>query len=92
MAGRQLAGKIIDRVFVYDDKVRAIALHGNVVIILDGGVVAPDEVIEAISAEIKKGANTSEDACTRSGSDGVRSLTGIIFIPHHIAAQYFSKH
>jgi hypothetical protein len=91
-ARKQLLSKIIDRVFVYDQGVLAVALHGDFSIVLDNGTSAPFEIVEGLNVEIngatKKGASNSDSACTLSGSDGIRSLTCIklvvIFLPKHI--------
>lgn len=71
-ARKQLLAKIVDRVFVYDDNVIAIALHGDYAIVLDNAGMAPDEIITEIKAETKRGTNDS--VCTpgvQNGSDGV---------------------
>ncbi len=73
-ARKQLLAKIVDRVFIYDGAVVAIALHGNYAVILDTAGMAPDEVIEKLKSETKRG--TSDSACTscaQSGSDGDRT-------------------
>jgi DNA invertase Pin-like site-specific DNA recombinase len=73
-ARKQLLAKIVDRVFVYDDAVIAIALHGNYAVVLDTAGLAPDEVVEKIRSETKRGTNDS--VCTpnaQSGSDGIRT-------------------
>ena len=72
-ARKQLIAKIVDRVFVYDDTVIAIALHGDFGIVLDNAIAAPHEIIEGLRTEIKTGASDSESACTRNGSDGDRT-------------------
>lgn len=73
-ARKQLVAKIVDRAFVYDDTVVAIALHGNYSIVLDNHGTAPDELVEKLQREFKRG--TNDDACTpyaQSGSDGDRT-------------------
>ncbi|MBE7533653.1 MAG: recombinase family protein [Ardenticatenaceae bacterium] len=70
-ARKQLLAKIVDRVFIYDGAVVAITLHGNYAVILDTAGMAPDEVIEKIKAETKRGTNDSAcTSCAQSGSDG----------------------
>ena len=84
-ARKQLLAKIVDRVFIYDDKVIAIALHGDYAVVLDSAGMAPDEIVEKMKSETKRG--TSDYACTscaQSGSDGLGTLLGcstIIVIP-----------
>ena len=73
-ARKQLMAKIVDRVFVYDDKVIAIALHGDFSVVLDDAKLAPHEVLEGLKGEIggkTKGASESDSTCTQSGSDGI---------------------
>jgi hypothetical protein len=74
-ARKQLLAKIIDRVFVYDQGVLAVALHGDFSVVLDNGTSAPFEIVEGLNVEIngatKKGASNSDSACTLSGSDGL---------------------
>jgi hypothetical protein len=53
-ARQQLITKIVDRVFVYDDKAVAIALHGDFSVILDNGEVAPMQVLEEVEKTIKR--------------------------------------
>ncbi|MBP7042352.1 MAG: recombinase family protein [Chloroflexi bacterium] len=72
-ARQQLLAKIVDRIFVYDDRVIAIALHGDFSIVIDNETAASDEVIEGLRAEMKKGASESDSTCTRNGSDGDRT-------------------
>ncbi len=68
-ARQQLIAKIIDRVFVYDNTVIGIALHGDFGIVLDSAAIAPGDVLSGLSEVIEKGA--SDFACTQSGSDGI---------------------
>ncbi|MFZ0547382.1 MAG: zinc ribbon domain-containing protein, partial [Candidatus Promineifilaceae bacterium] len=71
-ARKQLLAKIIDRVFVYDDRVVAIALHGNYAVVLDNDGLAPSEIVEKIQSETKRGtSNSASTSDAQSGSDGV---------------------
>ena len=73
-ARKELLAKIVDRIFIYDDTVIAIALHGDYAVVLDHGEVAPDEIVEKLRSETTRG--TSDEACTscaQSGSDGDRT-------------------
>ena len=97
-ARKQLLAKIIDRVFVYDKTVLAVALHGDFSLVLDNGTSAPHEVVEGLNLEIKggkeKGANGLDSTCTLGGSDGDRSLTCIeviLFLPMHIIQKHLLK-
>jgi hypothetical protein len=81
-ARQQLITKIVDKVFVYDERVVAIALHGDFSVVLDNGEVAPMEVLQEVEKAIKKGADLASPDCTQFGSDGVRTLVGypVLFI------------
>jgi DNA invertase Pin-like site-specific DNA recombinase len=73
-ARKQLLAKIVERIFIYDDTVIAIALHGDYSVVLDNAGVAPSELVEKIKLETTRG--TGETACTpcaQSGSDGIRT-------------------
>ena len=76
-ARKQLLAKIVDKVFVYDQNVLAVALHGDFSIVLDNGTSAPHEIVEGLNVEInkgnEKGANESNSTCTLDGSDGDRT-------------------
>lgn len=73
-ARKQLLAKIVDRVFVYDQQVIAIALHGDYGVILDETVSVPTEVLSEVSEVInKKGGNITENISTQIGSDGIRT-------------------
>ena len=77
-ARKQLLAKIVEKVFVYDQNVLAVALHGDFSIVLDNGTFAPHEVVEGLNMEIgttKKGANESNSTCTLDGSDGLGYLS-----------------
>ncbi len=72
-ARQQLVQKIVDRVYVYDEQVIAIALHGDFGVFLDDAeTVAPPEVVEGIAAAIN-GKRASSETRTQSGSDGIRT-------------------
>jgi hypothetical protein len=95
-ARKQLLAKIVDRVFVYDDIVIAVALHGDFSVVLDNATLAPHEIVDGLRTEIKKGASDLNSTCTRNGSDGGGALTcikfvTIIFLPRHVVKQYFAR-
>jgi hypothetical protein len=58
-ARRQLMAKIIDRVFLYNDSVIAVALHPDFGVVLDVPDAAPDQILAAL-AQNEKGHNPSE--------------------------------
>jgi hypothetical protein len=58
-ARQQLMAKIIDRVFVYDDRVIALALHPDFGVILDVPDAAPDQILAAVALN-QQGYNPSE--------------------------------
>lgn len=58
-AQQQLMAKIIDRAFIYDDRLIAVALHPNFGIVLNVPESAPDQIIDVVSQN-KKGYNPSE--------------------------------
>jgi site-specific DNA recombinase len=70
-ARKQLLTKIVDRVFVYDQQVIAVALHGDYGVILDTDLSIPAEVLEEVSGEITKSGNITTNVSTQSGSDGI---------------------
>ena len=72
-ARAQLMAKIIDRIFVYDDQVIAIALHGEFGVVLGEETATPHNILEVIRDEIKMGDNTTENVITQCGSDGIRT-------------------
>ncbi len=53
-ARKQLMAKMVDRVFVYDDMVIAIALHGDFSVVLDDAKLAPHEILEGLKGEVKE--------------------------------------
>ena len=74
-ARRQLLGKIIDRVFVYDNKVIAIALHGEYNVILDEEVSVGTDIKRKLSGGNDKinGGNITNNISAICGSDGIRT-------------------
>jgi hypothetical protein len=71
-ARQQLLAKIVEQVFVYDDHVVAIALHGDFNIVLEDDETMPVEIAEVLGEKID--ARHSEMTRGRSGSDGRRIL------------------
>ena len=77
-ARQQLMAKVIDRVFVYDDQVVAIALPPDFGVVLDIPESAPTEVLAAVAAASQqsvenKDASAINGARTQHGSDGIRT-------------------
>jgi site-specific DNA recombinase len=73
-ARKQLLAKIVDRVFIYDDQVVAISLHGDYGVILDDATVAPFELMQQLEGQIKKKSTSELDStCAQNGSDGDRT-------------------
>jgi hypothetical protein len=71
-ARQQLLAKIVDQVYVYDEHVVAIALHGDFNVVLDDEETMPVEIAEVLGEKID--ARHSEMTRGRSGSDGRRIL------------------
>ncbi len=69
-ARKQLLAKIVDKVFVWDDLVIAIALHGDFSVVLDNAVLAPSEVVQSLK---KKLDTDSDEICVQYGNDGDRT-------------------
>lgn len=67
---KQLLRKIVKNVFVYDDKIIGITLHGDFGVILDQDKSAPVEVTNSLGKIIKKGGNITKNVSTQFGSDG----------------------
>jgi hypothetical protein len=70
---KQMLAKIVDRVFVYDQQVVALALHGDFGVILDEGLSVPSEVLENMTGTITKSGNIRTNVSTQCGSDGIRT-------------------
>ena len=93
---KALLQKIVDRVFVYDSEVVAIALHGDFGVILDEQVAMPLEVKYGLEAEIKTTGKTLQNVSSRFGSDGGWGLACILLIPpysttDHVAVLSFPR-
>ncbi len=64
---------IVDRVFVYDDRVTAIALNTDFGIVLDVPESAPNEVLTAVTESTEKAQEAFQSSVPHSGSDGIRT-------------------
>jgi len=78
-ARQQLMSTIIDRVFVYDDRVVALALYADFGVILDVPESAPHEVKTAVSGTTKEAQPTSSKAVPRTGATGAGSALGATY-------------
>lgn len=72
-AQQQLVQKLVHQVYVYDQKVVAIALHGDFRIILDQVEAMPEEVKKLLASEAKMVGNITENVTNQNGSDGIRT-------------------
>jgi len=82
-ARRQLLDKIVDRVFVYDDRVVAVALPTDFGVVMGAHNSAPNEIIAMVrtlaanAGQLKnKGASDPDGTRTQDGDDGHRCLGG----------------
>ena len=73
VARQQLIGKIVERVFVYDQQIVALVLHGDFGIVLGENEIAPAEVTSAIYENLSASGIATE-ARAYCGDDGVRCL------------------
>ena len=77
---KQLLAKIVDRVFVYDQTVIAIALHGDFSVVLDNGTSAPHEIVEGLKIEMAEGKERvqveSESLAPGTGATGLDTSQG----------------
>ena len=83
-ARRQLVDKIVDRVFVYNDRVIGVALYGDFNIVLNNAAMVLKDILTALNEEMQKGAY--DEASTQNGSDGHRPPSGcILYVPQNRA-------
>ncbi|MBK8028330.1 MAG: hypothetical protein IPK17_02240 [Chloroflexi bacterium] len=68
-AKKQLIAKIVDRIFVYDDKVIAIVLHGDFALVVGENKIAPLEVRNAIQSTLQSAGTSVINS--QFGDDGV---------------------
>jgi hypothetical protein len=75
-ARQQLLAKIVDRVFVYDKSVVAVALHGDFGVVLDAIENIPAEIGRILSTNMDKkmGATPMTSGCAQDGADGRSTL------------------
>jgi DNA invertase Pin-like site-specific DNA recombinase len=72
VARQQLLSKIVERVFVYDSKVIALALYGDFGVILDKNETASYSVAEAIAGNLLANDQLETDS-SHFGIDGIRT-------------------
>jgi hypothetical protein len=70
-ARQQLMSTIIDRVFVYDDRVVALALYSDFGVIMDVPASAPNEVRTAVSQPTEKAQPSTSTVVPRTGATGI---------------------
>jgi DNA invertase Pin-like site-specific DNA recombinase len=68
---QQLMAKIVDRGFVYDDRVIAVALHPGFGIILDMPESAPNEVLTAVSESTERTRKASQSSVPNTEATGI---------------------
>jgi len=85
IARQQLVTKIVERIFVYDQRIIALVLHGNFGIVLGENEIASAEVANAIYDNLNASgiATTARAHC---GDDGVR--TRIFALTGHYVNRY----
>ena len=96
-ARQQLMAKIVNRVYVYDQEVIGVTLHGDFVIVLDtGSETVPTEVIREISKITKMGASDDKSAGTQDGSDGLGHPTCYLWaafrVDYQLVVEYWLQH
>jgi site-specific DNA recombinase len=72
-ARKQLIAKLVDRVFVYNDKILALVLYGDFAVVLGENKTAPSEVEDAVQSYLAEANVISLEISSRSGDDGVRT-------------------
>jgi len=70
-ARQQLMSTIIDRVFVYDDRVVALALYSDFGVIMDVPESAPNEVRTGVSQATEKAQPSTSTVVPRTGATGI---------------------
>ena len=68
-ARKQLLAKIVDRVFVWEQKVIAVALHGDFGVVLDGVEMPPSDLTMKLAK--KKNAPSLVEGCVQYANDGI---------------------
>ncbi len=71
-ARQQLISKVVNRVFVHGEQVVAVALHGNMAVVLGEKTTASAEMLEAVSKHLLSNEIISVDS-NNCGSDGIRT-------------------
>lgn len=92
-ARKQLLAKIVDRVFVHEDRVVAIALHGDFGIVLGNESLTFAEMLEQVrdgekNTGIGDSNSTTYAQCGSDGSCSLVRISSVIFLPKHMAVLY----
>lgn len=72
-ARKQLVAKIVNRVFVYDDKIMAIVLHGDFAVVLGKNKTAPSEIESAVYAHLSETSIISVEISSQFGDRAIAS-------------------
>lgn len=72
-ARQQLVSKIVERVFVYADRVIAVALYGDFAVVLGENETAPQKVVDAVRSSLEDMNVMSLETFSQCGSDGIRT-------------------
>ena len=75
--------KIVNSIFVYNDKILAIVLHGDFAVVLGENKTAPSEVKSAVQSYLVEANVISVEISSQFGDDGVRYLLCIKYISFH---------
>jgi hypothetical protein len=79
----QLVSKIVDRVFVYNDQILGVVLHGDFAVVLGENTTAPEENSDAAEWETIS-QSLAKFLRSQCGSDGHGSLTGcVVWVPNN---------
>jgi hypothetical protein len=79
-ARKQLVAKMVERVFVYNDRILAIVLYGDLGIVLGQNEIAPSEIEGAIEANLRERGVIPVETISQFGDDGPRLLTCILLL------------
>jgi hypothetical protein len=79
IARQQLVVKIIDCIFVYDQRIIALVLHGDFGIVLGENEIASVEVTDAIYEKLNA-LGIATTACVHYGDDGLGALSNYVIL------------
>jgi hypothetical protein len=72
-AHKQLVGKIVEQICVYDHKVLGLVLFGDFAVLLGENKIAPSEIESAIHSTLTETNVISVEIYSQSGDDGSRT-------------------